>query len=103
MTWVGCDAFFCLQVICGLFNLVLNLATIYFAYRWGVTLLATDEQTRKMLMGDQLASRFNQGDLVVTVFAAVFWGYKVVSILVTTAQWEIRMQRERQFVAMKRV
>jgi len=103
MAWITREAFFNLQVIYGLFNLVLNLVTIYFACRWGVTLLATDEQTRKMLMGDQMASVFNRGDLVVTVFAAVFLGYKVVSILVTTAQWEIRMQHERQLVVRKRV
>lgn len=95
-TWYQAELFW------GVINVIFGLLGLYFVYRWGVTLAATDEDTRRILMGDPFYTWFSDDDIIL-IFAASYLGFKLLYIVFTTAQWEMKMNRtHEELVALQR-
>lgn len=91
-----------LEILWGVINLILSLMGLYFVYRWGVTLISTDDTVREILMGEPFATWFNKGDTAVLVVTSAYLGFKFVHILITTARWELSMEKARKSILAKR-
>ena len=102
MKYLSDTAVYQLNLILGLFQLVFSLASIYFVYRWGVTLLAVGRDIRDVMIG----SPFNQwiGSEDFLVFAAsLYLGFKFIFVIFTTARWEIQMESLRKKIYKSRI
>ena len=91
-----------LQLIWGLLNLVFSVFGLYFVYRWGVTLLATDEDVRKILMGETISRWVEGNNETIAYFAAAYLSFKFVQIFITTTSWELNMEKYRKEILRKR-
>lgn len=91
-----------LQIIWGLLNLVFSVFGLYFVYRWGVTLLATDEEVRRVLMGDTISRWVEGNNKTIAYLAAAYLSFKFVQIFITTTSWEINMEKYRREILKKR-
>lgn len=85
---VGREQLFVLNVVWGVFNIVLGVAGLYFVFRYAVTVLASDDYTRNLLLGEWVA--WVVGDTAVSVLVAVslYMGFKVVLLIISAATLE---------------
>lgn len=91
-----------LQLVWGLANLIFSVFGLFFVYRWGITLLATGEDVRKILMGETLSKWVEGNNITIAYFAAAYLSFKFVQIFITTTSWEISMERHRKEILKKR-
>lgn len=96
MGWLSDEYVYELQLFWGVLNVIFGLLGLYFVYRWGVTLLATDDSVRRVLMGEPFFTWFASSDSFILIFAAAYLGFKLMYILITTARWEINMEHTRR-------
>jgi hypothetical protein len=85
-----------LKLFWGVVNLIFGLLGLYLVYRWGVALLAGDDTNRKILVGEPLYTWFSNNEKVFLVLAAIYLAFRLISIVVTTIQWEQDMSRSRR-------
>lgn len=96
------EAIYQLNLVWGVVNIVFSLLGLYFVYRWGVTLLSTDASVRKILMGEPMASWFEAGNQLILILAAAYLGFKFTHVLISTARWELSMEKSRKDIMGKR-
>ena len=97
MGWLFSDEkLYEIELFWGVLNVIFSVLGLYFVYRWSVTLLATNEEVRQILMGEPFYSWFASNDNVILFFAASYLGFKLMYILISTARWEINMERTRK-------
>ena len=97
MGWLISDEYlYEIELFWGVLNVVFGILGLYFVYRWGVTLLATSDDVRRVLMGEPFFTWFASNDELITIFAASYLGFKLMYILITTARWEINMEKTRK-------
>lgn len=85
-----------MNLMWGVLNVILSTLGLYFVYRWGVTLLSTDDSVRRVLMGEPFFTWFAQNESFLLVATAVYLAFKIILIITNTARWEIDMEQTRQ-------
>lgn len=83
----------------GILNIIFSVIGIYFVYRWGVTLLSTDDTVRRILMGEPFFTWFAQNDNFLFIATSLYLGFKIILILSNTARWEVSMEKTREKLA----
>jgi hypothetical protein len=79
---------FLLNVVWGVVNTLISIAGLYFVFRYAVTVLATDEYTRELLLGEWVASVVGNTATAVLVAVSLYMGFKVVLLIISVATWE---------------
>lgn len=95
MPFFSDETLYQIELFWGVLNVAFSLLGLYFVYRWGVTLLSTDDEVRKILMGEPFHTWFSSDDKVILWFAAAYLGFKLLYIVISTARWEINMEHTR--------
>lgn len=90
------DTLYQIELFWGVLNVIFGLIGLYFVYRWGVTLLSTDDSVRRILMGEPFFTWFASNDSVILIFASAYLGFKLLYMIITTARWEINMEHTRR-------
>ena len=85
-----------IELFWGVLNVVFGLLGLFFVYRWGVTLMSTDDDVRRVLMGEPFFTWFGGNEDVILIFAAGYLGFKLLYIVITTARWELDMEKTRR-------
>ncbi len=97
MGWLISDEYlYEVELFWGVLNVIFGILGLYFVYRWSVTLLATDDDIREILVGEPFYSWFAKDEKVITFFAAAYLGFKLMYILISTARWEMDMEKTRK-------
>lgn len=82
------EQLFVLNVIWGFVSILIGLAGLYFVFRYAVTVLATDDATRRMLLGDWVANIVGNTTMAVLIGVSLYMGFRVVLLIVSAATWE---------------
>lgn len=85
---------FILNVIWGIVSVVAGIAGLYFMFRYGVTVLASNDETKKLLLGDYVAGIVGNTEIGVVVAISLYMGFKVVYLIISTATLENWAERE---------
>ena len=85
-----------LNVILGLIGIGFSIFGIYIVYRWSLTILTTDRSVREKLMGKPFSDWFSD-DESIKLFASVYLAYRVIRVIIATANWEVNMARKRKW------
>ncbi|BCU09156.1 hypothetical protein [Sicyoidochytrium minutum DNA virus] len=95
MKYISDQGLYQVSLVLGLFSIIFGIGSIYFVYRWGVTLLATDKSVRDVMIGAPFNQWLGSDDFLIFV-ASLYLGFKFVYVIVETARWEISMERMRK-------
>jgi len=79
---------FVLNVVWGVLNIALGVAGLYFVFRYAVTVLASDNYTRNLLLGEWVASVAGDTAFAVLVTVSLYMGFKVVLLIISAATLE---------------
>lgn len=85
---------FILNVIWGIVSIVFGVAGMYFMFRYGVAVLASGDETRKLLLGDYVADIVGNTEIGVVVFISLYMGFRVVYLIINAATLENWAERE---------
>lgn len=88
------EQLFILNVIWGIVSIVVGVASLYFMFRYGVTVLASGDETRKLLLGDYVAGIVGNTEISVVVAISLYMGFRVVYLIINTATLENWAERE---------
>jgi uncharacterized protein (UPF0303 family) len=67
---------------------------MYFMFRYGVAVLASGDETRKLLLGDYVADIVGNTEIGVVVFISLYMGFRVVYLIINAATLENWAERE---------
>jgi hypothetical protein len=84
-----------LNLVLGMAELIFSLASIYFVYRWGVTLLSVGAEVRSVMIGNPFNKWIGSDDFLV-IAASAYLGFKFVLVIVQTGKWELGMEAMRK-------
>ncbi len=82
------EQLFVLNLIWGLLNLLVGVVGLYFIFRYAVTVLASDDYTRRLLLGEWVASTVGDTTMAVLVTVSLYMGFRVVLLIISAATWE---------------
>ena len=88
------EQLFVLNVIWGVLNILVGIAGLYFVFRYGVTVLASGDDTRKLLLGEYVANLVGDTSIGVLVTVSLYIGFRVVYLIINTATFENWATRE---------
>lgn len=88
------EQLFILNVIWGIASIVFGVAGLYFMFRYGVAVLASGDETRKLLLGDYVAGIVGNTEIGVVVFISLYMGFRAVYLIINTATLENWAERE---------
>lgn len=78
-----------LSILSAIFSLLLGALGMYFVYRWGEVLRVSDDQTRRLLLGDSFAALIDSGQAL-SLMISIYLGYKLLLLLLQAS----RLQRD---------
>jgi hypothetical protein len=88
------EAIFRLNLIWGILDITLGLVGLYFIYRYVLAVLVLDADNRALLLGPNLSRWLPATDKLFILFGALYLSFKSVTLLITSARWEIALEKE---------
>jgi len=88
------EAIFRLNLIWGILDITLGLVGLYFIYRYVIAVLVLDADNRALLLGPNLSRWLPATDKLFVLFGALYLSFKCVTVLITSARWEISLEKE---------
>jgi hypothetical protein len=85
---------FILNVVWGVFSIVIGVVGLYFVFRYGVAVLSSGDDTRKLLLGDYVAGIVGDTEITVVITLSLYIGFRVVYLIINAATLENWAQRE---------
>lgn len=82
-----------LEFVWGVTDIVLQTIGLYFIYRYCITVMVLDEEDRDILLGPVVSKWVPSNDTVITVLGAMYISFKIVTLLITSTNWEKSLQK----------
>jgi hypothetical protein len=94
MSLFSSEALFRINLIWGIFDIALGLIGLYFVYRYVIAVLIINSDDRAILLGPLLSKWVPTSDTFFIFVGALYLAFKCVTLLVTSARWEMSLERE---------
>jgi len=88
------EAIFRLNLIWGILDISLAMVGLYFIYRYVIAVLVVDADNRALLLGPNLSRWLPSTEKLFVVAGAFYLSFKCVTVLITSARWEIALEKE---------
>lgn len=79
---------FVANVLWGFLNVLVGAAGLYFVFRYAVAVLASDDYTRRLLLGEWITGIVGDTSLAVLTTVSLYMGFRVVLLILSVASWE---------------
>lgn len=82
-----------LEFIWGVVDIALSAIGLYFIYRYAITVMVLDQEDRDILLGPVISKWVPSDDTVITVLGSAYIAFKVVTLFITSTNWETNLQK----------
>lgn len=94
MSLFSSEALFRINLIWGILDISLGLVGLYFIYRYVIAVLVINADDRAVLLGPMLSKWVPTTDTFFIFVGALYLAFKCVTLLITSARWEMSLERE---------
>lgn len=90
-----------LEFVWGVTDIVLQTVGLYFIYRYCITVMVLDDEDKDLLLGPVVSKWIPANDEVVVLLGAAYISFKIVSLLITSTNWEVSLVKRTNTLRLK--